>query len=546
MSKGKAISRPYEQTAQQRAELDALRRMLVLSEGTFSLSVAICNSPALRDHIVKHIAGEVQGIEVVRIPEDAHDILDTVRRQIPNAQARAVFVVDMEKALAEDKRNRVLQNLNVSREQWQATYRCPVVFWLPEYVISLLTTQARDLWSWVSHQFEFVSEQATPLAGLQETFAGDLGLAGNLDVHAKRFRIAELEQRIAEVGESLQGQMREHVPIWLSELAYIYYSLGEMGKAQGVFRRVLEISEKLGLFESMASAYGNLGVIYRSLGNVADAETVLNKALAIDKRLGRLEGMAADYGNLSNIHQTRGDLDKAESMLRKSIAVEEKLNRPEEMATAYGNLGLIYQKRGDFDRAEEIQNRALEMERKLGRREGIANQYGNLGVTYSEQGRFDEAEKMLIKALELNQELGRAQAIADVYGNLGLLYRKRDQLEEAEAMYRKALAIYEAVDALVGIASTYGNLGAVHQSRGDLNEAERMYRKSLEINERLGRLTGTAHQYGNLGLICEMRGNYAQAQEYGEKALVLFQRMGAKDKIARVRSWLDSLPKDTP
>jgi len=41
-----------ESMEQPLAELDAMRRMLEVSQGTFSLSIAVCNSVALRDYLV--------------------------------------------------------------------------------------------------------------------------------------------------------------------------------------------------------------------------------------------------------------------------------------------------------------------------------------------------------------------------------------------------------------------------------------------------------------------------------------------------------------
>ena len=271
MSKSKAISRPFEQTAQQRAELEALRRMLDLSEGTFSLSVAVCNSPALRDHIIEHVTGEVEGIQVVRVPEDARDIFDLVRQQIPNGSPRAIFVADLEKALAEDKRSRVVQGLNVSREQWQSAFQCPVVFWLPEYAQSLLMTQARDLWSWISHNFEFVSEQATAPAGMQDSYAGNITLASNLDVHEKRFRIAELEQRIADAGAKPQGQLREHMSVWQNELAYLRRSLGDLDGAMALYKEQERICRQLGNVEGLATLLANQASALHQMGHMREA-----------------------------------------------------------------------------------------------------------------------------------------------------------------------------------------------------------------------------------------------------------------------------------
>jgi tetratricopeptide (TPR) repeat protein len=447
MNKSKATSRPFEQTAQQRAEIDALRRMLNLSEGTFSLSVAICNSPALRDHIIEHVMSEIEGIEVVRIPEDAQDIFDFVRRQMPNGQARAVFIVDTEKALTGDKRDRVLQGLNVSREQWRSICKCPIVFWLPEYVMELLMTHARDLWSWVSHNFEFVSEQATALAGQQDSFAGDLTLAGNLDVHEKHFRIAELEQRIADIGEQPKEQLTEHALVWLNELAYLYKSLGELDKAEKMRNKELEISQKLGRLEGMADACGNLGVIYQTRGDLDGAVKMYVEVLEIEQKLGRPGSIANAYGNLGLIYRTRGDLDEAERMLNKSLEINQRLGRLEGMANAYGNLGVLCQMRGDLDGAEKMHNKGLEINQRLGRLEGMATDYGNLGLIHRTRGDLDGAEKMLNKALETDQKLGESEGVGIQYGNLGLIYQQRGNLAQAREFWEKALALFQKIGA---------------------------------------------------------------------------------------------------
>lgn len=504
MSKSKAISRPFEQTAQQRAELDALRRMLDISEGTFSLSVAVCNSPALRDHLIEHVTGEVEGIQVVRVPEDARDVFDLVRQQIPNGSPRAIFVSDLEKALAEDKRSRVVQGLNVSREQWQSAFQCPVVFWLPEYVQSLVMTQARDLWSWISHQLEFVSERTSPAAGLHASFAGNISLAGNLDVHGKHFRIAELEQRIADADERLDGLLKQHVPLWLTELAHLYRSLGDLERAESSFRKMLEISERLGQLDGIAVAYTNLGLIHETRGDLTEAERMYTQSLLIDQRLGRLEGIAGDYGNLGIIREMRGESDEAEKMLCKSLEIYEHLGQREGIANANGNLAAIYLKRGDLDKAEEMIGKALRIDEELGRLEGMASHYGNLGLVYQKRGDLDNAEKMHIKSLEIDQRLGR----------------------------------------LEGIASQYGNLGQVCQARGDLDAAEKMHNRAVEINQKLGQLENLARGYINLGSVFRARGDITKLRAYWERALALFQKIGMENEVRVVRSWISNLPKN--
>jgi len=425
MSKSQAKPRALAQTAFQRAEIDALRRMLTISQGTFSLSIAICNSPALRDHLIAHIRNEMDAIEIVRLTEETVDVFASARRHVSNENPRGVFVVDLEKALGTDKRDKVLQALNVSRESWRAAYPCPVVFWVPEYVTQLLSTRARDLWSWISHSFEFVSEQSTAQAGLQDRYAGDLTLAGSLDVHEKHLRIAELEQRIKDVGETPKGQLRDHALIWLSEIGYLYERLGKLDKAEQAHHKCLHWA-KPDRLQDMAIAYGNLGGIYQTRGDLDQAETMVKKSLEIYEKLGRLEGMASDFGNLGLIYRKRRDFEQAETMHKKSLEIYEKLGRLEGMARVYGNLGVICQIRGDLDAAETMQKKSLEIDEKLGYREGMASDYANLGVIYQTRGDLDKAREYWVKAVGLYEKIGIAHMVTRVQGWI-------DGLEEGQA-----------------------------------------------------------------------------------------------------------------
>ena len=60
-------------------------------------------------------------------------------------------------------------------------------------------------------------------------------------------------------------------------------------------------------------------------GNLEGAEQMYRRALEIDERLGRLEGMATTYRNLGNMLRTRGDLVRAEQMYRKALETAEQL-----------------------------------------------------------------------------------------------------------------------------------------------------------------------------------------------------------------------------
>jgi len=436
-----------EELGQQSAELAALRRMLAASEGTFSFSIAVCNRPSLRDYLVSKLREECPSIAVVEIDKEVTDILDLVSRSITGMNNAGIFIIGIEKLLPSDqKEHKVLQVLNATRESWRSHFSCPVVFWLPEYAATLLSIHARDLWSWLSHSFEFISEQATAALGTRDTYAGDIMSAGRLDADQKRFRIAELEQRIDDAGALPKPQLAQHVLTWLNELAYIYNTIGELDNAKENILKSLEISEKLGLLKSTAASYGNLGLIY----------------------------------------STRGDLDQAEEMFLKILKIHEKLGDQENKANDYGNLGLIYRRRGDLDQAEQMHKKSLQIEKKLGHLEGMASDYAALGLVYDAKGNPDEAEKMHLKGLEIEERIGRLEGIARQYGNLGLIYRTRGDLDQAEEMHKKSLDIDEKLGHLKGMAQDYANLGALYKQRGDIAKAREYWEKALQLYKKIG------------------------------------------------------------
>lgn len=436
------------ETARQAAELQALRRTLAASLGTFSLSIAVCNSPALRDYLIEKLSSDDDAISVFSVPADTLDVLDAARVMIRDNDPSALFLVNVEKSLPSSRdQHPVLAALNASRESWQEAYACPVVFWLPEYAAALLSVQARDFWAWRSHQFEFefVSEEATAAAGVQDHFAGGIGVLANLDADAKRFRIAELEQRISDAGEPPSPPLDGHVAAWLNELGYLFLALGHLDQAEKVMRQTLHIDEKLESDAGRAATYGNLGLVCQMRGDLDQAEEMHRKSLEIEEKLGRRECMADDYGNLGLVYRKRGDLDRAEEMHRKSLDINEKLGRPEGIANEYGNLGLVYQKRGELDRAEEMLRRSLEVYEELGRLEGMARSYGNLGMVFGKRGDLDRAEEMFRKSLEMSEKLGLPEWMASQYGNLGLVYEQRGDMELAREYWTRARDLFEQI-----------------------------------------------------------------------------------------------------
>jgi tetratricopeptide (TPR) repeat protein len=424
--------------------------MLVASHGIFSLSLVVCNSPALRDHLISELAQDHPGLVAISIPPNTIDVYGFVCEQVAAMEDRvtAACVTNMEQSLplkADDYPT--LRSLNASRELWKQQFSIPILFWMPDYAAALLSSRARDIWRWFNHQFEFVSVNIEPTLAISEQFASGFTDASNLDVDQKHFRIAELEERIQRAGNNPDADLIGHVRHWMNELAYLHYLLGQSAQAEESWRKLQAIEEDVDSLEGIANTYGNLGVVLQTRGDLDGAEEMYRMTLAIHEKLGSLEGMANTYGNLGNVLQTRGDLDGAEEMYRTALEINEKLGRLEGMASDYGNLGIVLHARGDLDGAEVMYRKPLEINEKLGRLEGMARNYGNLGIVMATRGDLDGAEVMFRKALEINEKLGRLEGMANQYGNLGIVKKTRGDLDGARQAWTTARDLYKKLGA---------------------------------------------------------------------------------------------------
>ena len=218
--------------------------------------------------------------------------------------------------------------------------------------------------------------------------------------------------RLEQAEESYQRVM-DQAPgdrIWkgraIGSLGIIYRTRGDLGRAEKMHRKALEISKHQGDKEAVAEQYGNLGIVYRNREEFGLAIEMHREALAICEELGFQKISARQYGSLGNVFAAIGSLSEAETMYQKSLEISEGLGSLEDCAAAYGNLGVIYRRRGDLGRAEVMHRKSLAIERALDRPEGIAADYNNLGYVLEARGDYNQARSYYRKAEELDKQAG--------------------------------------------------------------------------------------------------------------------------------------------
>jgi len=323
------------------AERAAMARMLEMSQGVFSLSIAICNSPAQRDRIVQDVRADRPTIALVSAPYHTDDLLESVRRKLDRQNPSGLFVVGIETILPSDSSSAgALRALNASRESWKKAFACPVVFWVPEYVARLLCIHAQDFWSWISHQFDFSLEPAMEPAGAVSV---DAPLpVQNLTRKEKQLRIRELKERIGNVPDTASPQLKRHMSRWLMELGKLYHLQGDYDEAMSCYEESLKAKEKLGDRAGISSSLHQIGIVHQQRGDYDKALHYYEKSLKIKEELGGRAGVSKSLHQIGIVHQQRGDYDKALHYYEKSLQTLEELGDRAGVSKSLHNIGTIY------------------------------------------------------------------------------------------------------------------------------------------------------------------------------------------------------------
>ncbi len=464
----------------QAADLAAFRRMLEISSGTFSLSFAVCDDRSLRDSLVKRFAAEFPGTAIVRLPAGVEGIYTTAAAQIGTQTPAAIFVLDIEASVPFGSAAQpALRALNASRELWES-FRCPVVFWLAEYAITLLHRHAPDFWRYRSHQFEFVPESVPLTELVKESFSG-FPMVDALPFEEKAFRAAELERRLREVGDPPQKEMLTHALNWIYELAYLYQHASRYLEAGSWQRKALEWAESsYGVdHPQTAVALNNLAQLLQATNRLGEAEPLMRRALEIDEASYGKEhsNVAIRLNNLASLLQATNRLGEAEPLMRRALEIDEASYGKEhpKVAIRLNNLAQLLKATNRQGEAEPLMRRALEIDEASYGPEHpeVATDLTNLAVLLQTSNRLGEAEPLMRRALEIDEaSYGKEHPeVATDLNNLAQLLQVTNRLGEAEPLMRRASGILVR------------SLGLEHPNSQTVRENYIELLKSLEVPE---------------------------------------------------------------
>jgi len=295
--------------------------------------------------------------------------------------------------------------------------------------------------------------------------------------------------------------------------AFQYYQSGQLQKAEGICKRILEIdpghSDCLHLLGVIVNHVGKRNVAanlvnkaiqnnpenpiyYNTLGVLFQGQGRSEEAISCYRKVLKLKPDHPDpYYNMGNAFKGQGKSEKAIACYQKALQLKP------DYADAYNNMGNVFQDQGKSEEAVACYQKALQL------KPDYADAYNNMGNVFEGQGRWDEAISCYRKVLKLKPDH------PDPYYNMGNAFKGQSKPEEAIACYQKALQLKP------DFADAYNNMGNVFQAQGKSEEAVACYQKALQLKPDL---VGT---YNNMGNVFQDQGKLKGAISCYQKAVRL-------------------------
>jgi tetratricopeptide (TPR) repeat protein len=188
--------------------------------------------------------------------------------------------------------------------------------------------------------------------------------------------LACLSQRMGRYVEAVQylKQVRDSDAVLITsnhileadDLEYLglYYAARTDPQAETVLTIVLSLREKTvgKSHPATAHALSNLAAFYSKLGQVDRAEPLFKRAEEIQQGLPDSPGLALTLQGLARIYSGRGNYTEAETLLKRARAIQEKaIPTHPDLATTLNDYGDILRKTGREDEASQVEERAKQI-----------------------------------------------------------------------------------------------------------------------------------------------------------------------------------------
>lgn len=451
---------PAEQTER---ELRHLTHFLRYARGQFALAFAVVNYPAQRANLIQQLRTAIapyglQARVIALAAEDAPVIAERLQCDLtpdlspdhllsldflaPNVNT--LWLTEVEQVLASANPEVALQYFNHYRERF-AAFRCPLVFWLPEYAYRLVAEQAVDFWHWRTGVFMFPSEQAV---FFPRPIGKPLRALKNLSHAQKNARRQLLQASLADYGEAtpVQQHLRSRT-LW--EIGQLHMQLGAEREAQALYEQSLALTQTLSDKAGSARNLVNLGYLAKAT-NLVEAEKLLTEGLNLADAVNAWHIVLVATANLVDVAQLQGAPEKLKPLIPQGLQVAKGLKDHYTITLLQGCQAFYT---GRVSEAAQLFAQSLALAEANNDFSAQAASLTYTAYFAEKQGNFAGAQAALARSQELFNHLGLARDlrwVQDYQTALAAAFDSAPAKPPAPTLKKRPAAVLQSTPAQLG------------------------------------------------------------------------------------------------
>lgn len=435
----------------------------------FALYFAHCNVPTYRAKLTEAIRAHLSRPLVVVNTSPLAEMDQTTRPAIDGyvetklegvSEDAVVFITGLENLLPsrdEEWMLRTAAELNWRRGFFQRMRR-PMVFWLPEYALTLLARNAPDLYDWYSGVYDLEIPEQMRAEASRET------LKTIQDTEDQRWMSKDERDRWEDVLQDLlakaeansnpnnlsQAEAVEQSDL-LDRLGRLYLQRAEYQKARHCLTRALTISEKAfgSDHPNIATRLNNLAYALKDMGELQQARVLLERAVNIATEMfgANHPNVAAHLDNLASVLKDLGELQQAKAMSERALKIDEEAlgDTHPLVATKLNNLASVLKVLGELEQAKALFERSLKIdEMTFGpNHPNVATGLNNLAYVLNDLGETKKAINLLERSLEIDEAaFGQNHPkIANRLNGLACVLKDLGDIQQAKTLLERSLGI---------------------------------------------------------------------------------------------------------
>ncbi len=528
----------------------------------FAIFFAVVNPPLIRKQTAEELKRSLDEKEIkvhsLELDSSYFDLLSIIPEKVPSyclrgseTEIRSVlFIFGAEEAIAADADTRRLffDYLNWQRDKLRETIACPIVIWLPEFALRILTLEAPDFWAWRSGVYYLEPEPVGILKDTKELFKRGPSEYDSLTHRDKIKRLQQFKALLEEYqrqpfGGEFESELLEIQFKLLEEVGRMSFSLANYEEAKQYFLQGLKIAERL-------KDKGKFGLIFYDLllnsfiqRDYTSATEYAEKFLKIAQEIGDKGIVAHTLKVLGQVARMQKKYDKAEEFFQKELKIGKELGNKDLIASALSSLGGLAKSQRKYTEAKTLFDESLKINEEIGDKGGIADNLIELSDLAQTQGNIDEAIRKIDHALTLSNEIKDRSRIANVLEKQGSLAVAQGNYQQAQKYYEESLEIYELLGTKLKIASIYDDLGGIAIASGNYEDTKRYLKESLKIFKEMGAKHLIALNQTSLGLVYLQTEDFSKAERLFLDALEIYERLGDTKRITTVNQDLEKARK---